>query len=226
MTTAPLFDLDNPLAGVEKRLGEQVTVLHGFALPYAQALHCALQDIIDQAPFRTMITPGGRSMSVQLTNCGSLGWTSDVHGYRYSTLDPESGLPWPPLPAVFQQLAQAAAAHASFGGFEPDACLINRYRPGARMSLHQDKDEADFSAPIVSVSLGVPAVFLWGGHSRSDRAEKVPLFHGDVVIWGGVDRLRFHGVAPLKDDEHPLYGTERINLTFRRAGPQRKRPAR
>ncbi|MBH1964980.1 MAG: DNA oxidative demethylase AlkB [Comamonadaceae bacterium] len=226
MSTGPLFDFDNPLEGVEKRLGQQATVLHGFALPYVQGVYAALQDIIAQAPFRTMITPGGRSMSVQLTNCGSLGWTSDVHGYRYSAVDPETGQPWPPLAATFERLAHAAAAHAGFGGFEPDACLINRYTPGSRMSLHQDKDETDFSAPIVSVSLGVPAVFLWGGHTRSDRAERVPLFHGDVVVWGGVDRLRFHGVAPLKEDVHPLFGTERINLTCRRAGPSRKSPAR
>ncbi|MET4579135.1 DNA oxidative demethylase AlkB [Ottowia thiooxydans] len=224
MSTAPLFDLDNPLVGVEKRLGQQATVLHGFALPYFQAVYAALQDIIAQAPFRTMITPGGRSMSVQLTNCGALGWTSDVHGYRYGALDPESSLPWPPLPAAILQLARAAAAHAGFGSFNADACLINRYRPGSRLSLHQDKDEVDFSAPIVSVSLGIPAVFLWGGHTRSDRAERVPLFHGDVVVWGGVDRLRFHGVAPLKEEVHPLFGAERINLTCRRAGPLQKNP--
>ncbi|WP_051237654.1 DNA oxidative demethylase AlkB [Ottowia thiooxydans] len=210
--------LINPLAGCEKRLGQQAMVLRGFALPYVQTVWSALQAIIVQAPFRQMVTPGGRSMSVRLTNCGALGWTSDIHGYRYTPRDPESGLHWPSLPEPFHQLAYEAAAQAGFAGFVPDACLINRYRPGTRMSLHQDKNEFDYSAPIVSVSLGVPALFLWGGETRTDRAERVPLFHGDVVVWGGVDRLRFHGVAPIKESTHPLLGTERINLTFRRAG--------
>lgn len=217
-TTAPLFELDNPLAGTQTRLGPQAVVLRGIALPYVDAIWPTLQAVIAQAPFRHMITPGGQRMSVPLTNCGTLGWTSDTKGYRYTTCDPDSGQPWPALPAPFIQLARDAAAQAGFLGFTPDACLINRYQPGTRLSLHQDKNERDFSAPIVSVSLGIPAMFLWGGQRRADRPERVPLFHGDVAVWGGVDRLRFHGVAPIKDSTHPLLGAERINFTFRRAG--------
>lgn len=165
-----------------------------------------------------MVTPGGFEMSVALTNCGALGWTSDRRGYRYAARDPQTGQPWPPLPDCFLRLARDAAAAAGFPGFTPDACLINRYVPGARLSLHQDKDERDYGALIVSVSLGMPAVFLWGGHRRTDKTQRVPLFHGDVVVWGGPDRLRYHGVLPLKEAAHPLLGAQRINLTLRRAG--------
>jgi alkylated DNA repair protein (DNA oxidative demethylase) len=157
-------------------------------------------------------------MQLALTNCGALGWVSDARGYRYSAQDPATGLPWPALPAPFLALAQSAAAQAGFDGFAPDACLINRYAPGTRLSLHQDRDERDFGQPIVSVSLGLPAMFLWGGLQRADRPQRVPLFHGDVVVWGGADRLRFHGVAPVPDGTHPLTGAARINITFRRAG--------
>ena len=152
------------------------------------------------------------------TFAGTLGWTSDRRGYRYAALDPGSGRPWPAMPVPFLRLAQEAAALAGFDGFVPDACLINRYRPGTRLSLHQDRDERDFTQPIVSVSLGIYATFLWGGPQRGDRAWRLPLRHGDVVVWGGVDRLRFHGVATVKEDAHPLTGGERINFTFRRAG--------
>ena len=165
-----------------------------------------------------MQTPGGRRIGVEMTNCGALGWVSDRRGYRYQPLDPDSGLPWPALPAALAELAPAAARAAGFDGFAPDACLVNRYAPGARMALHQDRDERDLTQPIVSVSLGAPAVFLWGGLQRSDRAERVPLAHGDVVVWGGACRLRFHGVAPLRAAAHPLTGALRINCTLRRAG--------
>lgn len=218
MGTAPLFDFDNHLSGTKTRLGPQALVLRGFAAPYVEALWPALLTVITQSPFRNMVTPGGKRMSVALTNCGVLGWTSDTQGYRYTKTDPFTGQPWPALPAPFIQLAEEAARQAGFPSFTPDACLINRYTPGTRMSLHQDRNERDFSAPIVSVSLGIPAFFLWGGLHRTDRAEKIPLFHGDVAVWGGVDRLRFHGVAPIKENSHPLLGTERINFTFRRAG--------
>lgn len=157
-------------------------------------------------------------MSVALSNCGRLGWTTDHDGYRYTPADPLSGRPWPDMPPAFAALGREAAAAAGFAGFEPDACLLNRYEPGARMSLHQDRNERDFSAPIVSVSLGMPAVFLFGGLARSDPAARVPLFHGDVVVWGGADRLRFHGVLPLKDRPHPRLGSLRLNLTLRKAG--------
>ena len=215
--TPDLFADEPALAGTFTRLGVAAVVLRGFALPHVAALWPALQAVLDQAPFRHMVTPGGQRMQVALTNCGAMGWASDRQGYRYTTRDPASGRPWPALPAAFAELAHAAAATAGFEGFAPDACLINRYRPGTRLSLHQDRNERDFSAPIVSVSLGLPGVFLWGGLQRGDRAERVPLFHGDVVVWGGADRLRFHGVAPVPEGFHPLTGGERINFTFRRA---------
>jgi alkylated DNA repair protein (DNA oxidative demethylase) len=193
-------------------------VLGGFACPDAAALLDALAHVADQAPFRHMSTPGGRRMSVAMTNCGALGWVSDRGGYRYSELDPESCRPWPAMPDAFLELAARAAERAGFPGFAPDACLVNRYDPGARLTLHQDRDEHDFSAPIVSVSLGLPAVFLFGGERRRDRPQRVTLAHGDVVVWGGPARLRFHGVLPLADGRHPLTGRHRVNLTLRKAG--------
>jgi alkylated DNA repair protein (DNA oxidative demethylase) len=217
MTFDLFADLD-PVQQADERLGEQACVLRGFALPQVAALLPALDDIVSQAAFRHMVTPGGFTMSVALSNCGALGWVSDRRGYRYGRQDPETGLDWPPLPTVFQQLAHDAAHRAGFADFVPDACLINRYLPGTRMSLHQDRNERDPSAPIVSVSLGLPASFQFGGHARSDKTQKVVLQHGDVVVWGGVDRLRFHGVLPLKPGIHPLLGEKRINLTFRKAG--------
>ncbi len=180
-------------------------------------LIAALGEIAAQAPFRHMLTPGGHQMSVAMTNCGSNGWVTDRSGYRYDSVDPESGKPWPPMPPSFRALAERAAAEAGFDGFAPDACLVNRYQPGARMSLHQDRDEGDFGAPIVSVSLGLPAVFLFGGLQRSDKTQRYRLEHGDIAVWGGPARLVFHGVAPLADGEHPRMGRQRINLTFRKA---------
>ncbi|WP_197354444.1 DNA oxidative demethylase AlkB [Ralstonia pseudosolanacearum] len=218
MTTRDLFADHAPADDRRIALGEAAAVLRGFALAEATALLAASDDIARQAPFRHMVTPGGFEMSVALTNCGALGWTSDRRGYRYAARDPQTGQPWPPLPDCFLRLARDAAAAAGFPGFTPDACLINRYVPGARLSLHQDKDEQDYGAPIVSVSLGMPAMFLWGGHRRTDKTLRVPLFHGDVVVWGGPDRLRYHGVLPLKEAAHPLLGAQRINLTLRRAG--------
>ncbi len=192
-------------------------LLRGFALPYVARLLPALDAIAHAAPLRHMLTPGGLPMSVAMSSCGLLGWVTDRRGYRYAALDPASGQPWPPMPAVFLRLAQEAALAAGYADFNPDACLVNRYAPGARMALHQDRDERDFTAPIVSVSLGLPATFLFGGAARADKAARIPLLHGDVVVWGGVDRLRFHGVAPLKEGEHALLGAQRINLTFRKA---------
>jgi DNA oxidative demethylase len=193
-------------------------LLRGLALPDESALLAALQTISKQAPFRNMITPGGYRMSVAMTNCGSLGWISDRSGYRYDSIDPETRKPWPAMPKPFLALARQAATEAGFPGFRPDACLINRYEPGTKLSLHQDKDEQDFSQPIVSVSLGIPATFLFGGQRRSDKTDRIPLRHGDVVVWGGSARLRYHGIASLKEATHPLLGNVRINLTFRKAG--------
>lgn len=202
----------------EKRLGPQALLLRGFALPFVEELLPALAAVEEAAPFRIMLTPGGQSMSVALTNCGELGWISDRGGYRYSPLDPLSGQPWPAMPEAFRRLAREAAAAAGFADFAPDACLVNRYLPGTRMSLHQDRDERSFEHPIVSVSLGIPAVFLFGGHARRDPAQRVPLLHGDVVVWGGEDRLRFHGILPVREAVHPLLGVQRINFTLRKAG--------
>jgi alkylated DNA repair protein (DNA oxidative demethylase) len=195
-----------------------VTLLRGFALAAEAALLDAVAAVTATAPLRHMFTPGGLKMAVALTNCGPLGWVSDAAGYRYQASDPISGLPWPALPAAFAQLAAQAAAAVGFAGFEPDACLVNRYQAGTRLSLHQDRNERDFSQPIVSVSLGLPAVFLLGGLQRSDKTARLPLVHGDVLVWGGPSRLRFHGVLPLAAGTHPLLGPQRINLTLRRAG--------
>ncbi len=207
--------------GEERRsrepLAKGAVLLRGLALDVEEALLEALDDIVARAPFRHMITPGGHRMSVAMTNCGDFGWVTDRRGYRYDGLDPESGRPWPALPAVFQELAGRASAEAGFKVFVPDACLINRYQPGARMSLHQDKNEKDFGVPIVSVSLGLPAVFLFGGHERADRPRRVKVFHGDVAVWGGPSRLTFHGIAPLALGQHSSMGRQRINLTLRRA---------
>ena len=218
-----------PASRARLALGPQAWLLRGLATPRTPALLSALETLLDRAPFRHMVTPGGKSMSVAMSNCGELGWTSDRRGYRYSTIDPLSGLPWPAMPLVLQRLARDAAAEAGFDGFQPDACLINRYLPGTRLSLHQDRDEHDFDQPIVSISLGLPAVFLFGGATRGERPSRVLLEHGDVVVWGGEDRLRFHGVMPLKDSgdslldppgtsSHELMRGRRINLTFRKAG--------
>jgi alkylated DNA repair protein (DNA oxidative demethylase) len=200
-------------------LAAGAVVLRGCARTHEGALLDDLGTIVAAAPFRHMLVPGGHRMSVAMTSCGALGWVSDTSGYRYAGRDPQSGRPWPAMPASFRCLAQQAAAQAGFEGYEPDACLVNRYEPGAKLSLHQDKDERDHAAPVVSVSLGLPAVFLFGGHRRGDPVRRVPLEHGDVVVWGGPSRLAYHGVLALKDGlPHERLGRMRVNLTFRRAG--------
>jgi alkylated DNA repair protein (DNA oxidative demethylase) len=214
--TADLFDTSDVLPSREV-MADGAVLLRGFARTMQDDLLRALDEITAQAPFRHMSTPGGFEMSVAMTNCGNCGWITDRSGYRYGADDPVSGKAWPAMPPVFRGLAGQAAAQGGFAGFAPDACLINRYQPGARMSLHQDRDETDFSAPIVSVSLGLPAIFMFGGAKRSDKPARYRLEHGDVVVWGGPSRLFFHGVAPLADGEHPLLGRKRINLTFRKA---------
>lgn len=192
-------------------------LLGGRALRHEEALLAALDTVVAAAPFRHMVTPGGFTMSVAMSNCGRVGWVTDKGGYRYTSEDPQTGQPWPEMPAVFAALASEVAEEAGFQGFEPDACLINRYEPGAKMSLHQDKDERDFSNPIVSISLGLPATFQFGGLSRNDKPRKLPLQHGDVMVWGGPARLAFHGILPLKEGQHARLGRNRINLTFRKA---------
>ena len=192
-------------------------LLRGFAREEAPALLAAIQQVAQAAPWRHMETAGGFRMSVAMTNCGDAGWVSDRRGYRYDPIDPLTRAPWPRIPSVISTLATRAASAAGFAHFAPDACLVNRYAPGARLSLHQDRNEQDFSAPIVSVSLGVPATFLWGGAERTQRPHRLRLLHGDVVVWGGPARLNFHGVDTLREDRHPLTGDLRFNLTCRRA---------
>ena len=212
-----LFDNLTDIDQRQEVLATGATVLRRFAVPNERTILSALDEVAVQAPFRHMMTPGNYRMSVAMTNCGALGWVSDCSGYRYDAVDPVSSLPWPPMPDIFLRLAIDAAANAGFQSFVPDACLINRYEPGAKLSLHQDKDERDLGQPIVSVSLGIPAVFLFGGLRRADSAMRVHVTHGDVVVWGGPARLRYHGVLPLKEGHHPLVGDRRINLSFRKA---------
>ncbi len=214
--TLSLFDDEESRRTWQESLCEGAVVLRGFALSDEKNILAALENILALAPLRHMVTPGGFRMSVAMSNCGTYGWVTDRMGYRYDKLDPDSGQPWPPLPKFFAKLAQEAARQAGFKDFVPDACLINYYESGARMSLHQDKNERDFTQPIVSVSLGIPAMFLFGGMQREDKAMRVPLAHGDVVVWGGIARLRYHGVLALKTASHPLVGEQRINLTFRK----------
>jgi alkylated DNA repair protein (DNA oxidative demethylase) len=213
----PLFDDPEPTDPAQDALGPGAVVLRAFAQPYESALLSALATITAAAPFRHMVTPGAFRMSVAMSNCGQVGWVTDRKGYRYAEGDPETGRPWPAMPDAYLTLAQAAASEAGFADFVPDTCLINRYEPGARMSLHQDRNERDFKQPIVSVSLGLPAVFLFGGPRREAKPVRTPLQHGDVVVWGGPARLHYHGVLPLKAGQHPVMGERRINLTFRRA---------
>ena len=215
------FDLFDALGDAEpalEPLADGAMVLRGFARPMQDELLADVHVVIATAPLRHLVTPGGLRMSVAMTNCGVLGWVSDRRGYRYDRVDPERGVPWPLMPASFVRLAAQAASRAGFEGFQPDACLINRYEPGAKLSLHQDRDERDLGAPLVSVSLGLPAIFVFGGTRRADKTRRALLRHGDVVVWGGPSRLHFHGVLPLADGEHARLGRQRINLTFRRAG--------
>jgi alkylated DNA repair protein (DNA oxidative demethylase) len=215
--TTDLFAAVPDVRPPREAMADGAELLRGFVKPFESELIASLREIIAQAPFRRMFTPGGHQMSVAMTNCGDAGWVTDHSGYRYDGVDPESARPWPAMPPVFCALAESAAGDGGFAGFSPDSCLINRYVPGARMSLHQDRNEADFGAPIVSVSLGLPATFLFGGPKRADRPQRYRLEHGDVVVWGGPSRLFFHGVAPLADGDHAIMGRQRINLTFRKA---------
>ena len=218
MLVNDLFDDEPQSTGANDKIAPGAVLLRGFALEHGNALLTAFNVITAAAPLRQMITPGGHVMSVAMSNCGSLGWASDGRGYRYLPQDPGSGKPWPAMPDAWFCLANSAAAQAGYANFKPDACLVNCYASGAKMGLHQDRDECDFAQPIVSVSLGLPAVFLFGGLKRTDKPQRLRLSHGDVMVWGGSARLAFHGVAPLADGIHSVWGRRRVNLTFRRAG--------
>jgi len=215
--TLELFARKETPVPARETLAPGAVLLRGFAESQSPALLAGLQTITARSPFRCMSTRGGYRMSVPMSNCGTTGWISDETGYRYDTIDPLTSAGWPPMPPGLLELATAAAAAAGFERFLPDVCLVSRYQPGARLSMHQDKDECDLESPIVSISLGLPAVFLFGGHRRSDRPLRTPLTHGDVVVWGGPSRLRFHGVLPLKEGRHPLLGSCRVNLSLRKA---------
>ncbi len=210
-------DLFSGLDSTNEKMADGAWLLRRYALEDTDNLLAQIESISTGAPFRHMVTPGGFSMSVAMTNCGPFGWVTDRKGYRYQKTDPESGQPWPAMPESFMSLAVNAAKQAGYPDFVPNACLINRYEPGAKMSLHQDKDEKDFTNPIVSVSLGLPATFQFGGINRGDPVRKYPLSHGDVVVWGGPSRLFYHGIMPLKEGAHDAAGRARFNLTFRHA---------
>ncbi|HKT42652.1 MAG TPA: DNA oxidative demethylase AlkB [Rhodanobacteraceae bacterium] len=212
--TLPLFESPPPPATREE-LTAGAWVLRGFALDVAQNLLAEIERVAARSPFRHLVTPGGKTMSVAMTNCGGLGWFSDRRGYRYTAVDPETGAAWPAMPALFTTLARDAAREAGFDDYVPDVCLVNRYVIGTRLTLHRDQDERDHHSPIVSVSLGLPATFLFGGLVRRDPQRRVPVVHGDVVVWGGPSRMRYHGVLSIKDGVHPLTGPCRYNLTFR-----------
>ena len=212
--TADLFD-DQPPASSQTAIAPGAVLLHGFVGDQAAALLETFEELTALAPLRHLVTPGGHVMSVAMSNCGPLGWVSDRSGYRYDSCDPLSNKPWPAMPAAWLELASRAAMQAGYANFKPGACLINEYKPGSKLSLHQDKDEKNLRQPIVSVSLGLPAIFQFGGQQREDRPARWRLVHGDVVVWGGPSRLAFHGVLPLADGAHVLTGQRRINLTFR-----------
>lgn len=220
MNTVPVSEqlFDHASTDGPERIGEGLVLFRGRLANQTDEILEAIQRIAAESAFRHLITPGGHRMSVSMTSCGELGWMSDRRGYRYTATDPRTRKPWPAMPALFRELASAAAYEAGFPDYCPDACLINRYRAGTKLSLHQDKDERDLAHPVVSFSLGLPATFLWGGFKRSDRPNRLLLEHGDVLVFGGPDRLRYHGILPLPDGEHPLLGAQRINMTFRKAG--------
>ena len=211
-----MSSLELPFASEEPvRLGEGIALLRGYAR--SSELMPVIERVASSAPFRHLVTPGGQTMSVAMTNCGPVGWVSDRSGYRYSSCDPLTGEDWPPLPAEFESLALSAAALAGFPGFEPDACLVNRYSPGARLTAHRDADEQNYAQPIVSVSLGLPASFAFYGLARGGKGRSVALADGDVLVWGGPSRLVYHAVRPIKPGTHPVTGAFRYNLTFRHA---------
>jgi DNA oxidative demethylase len=196
-------------------LADGIALLRGFAS--TARLFPLIESVAARAPFRHLVTPGGQTMSVAMTNCGPVGWVSDRSGYRYSALDPLSERSWPAMPEEFTTLAREAARTCGFAEFAPDACLVNRYSPGSRLTAHRDADEQNFAQPIVSVSLGLPASFAFYGLKRGGKGRTVALADGDVLVWGGPARLVYHAVRPVKPGTHPITGGFRYNLTFRHA---------
>lgn len=176
-----------------------------------------VERITKVSPFRKMMTPNGHYTGVALTNCGDFGWTSDRNEYRYSSSDPLNNQPWLAIPESFKALAKNAAHVAGFKDFEPDACLINQYLIGTKLGSHQDKNEKDFSQPIVSVSIGLSAVFQIFGNQRAGQAINYRLYDGDVVVWGNSARLCYHGVRTLSAAELDPTCQQRINITFRKS---------
>ncbi|GGC10653.1 alpha-ketoglutarate-dependent dioxygenase AlkB [Marinobacterium zhoushanense] len=211
--TEALFDDQERIA-----IADSAWLFRGYARAQASEIVEAVRSVLRQAPLRQMQVPGGHWMSVRTSSCGDKGWVSDSRGYRYACEDPLTGRAWPAIPPLLLELAVSGAARAGFAAFEPDACLINCYQPGAKMGLHQDRDEKDLDAPIVSLSFGLPATFMFGGLTRRGSVKRFPLLHGDMLVWGGPSRMVYHGVAPLQAGEHPMLGAWRVNLTFRRAG--------
>lgn len=209
-----LFDDQLPK---KTRIAEGAYWLRGHALPAADLLWAELRKHFATYPPQQMFTPMGYKMSVRSTSMGDAAWVGTKKGYGYASIDTAINQALPPLPSTFLSLANHAATEAGYNDFTPDSCLINCYDIGSKMGLHQDKDERDFNQPIVSVSLGIPATFLFGGAKRSDKPTQIPLTHGDVVVWGGASRLFYHGVQTIKPNKHPLLGELRCNLTFRKA---------
>lgn len=208
----PLFDVEpqDPLP-----IAEGAVLLRGWAAVNDAQWLAAVRQVLAQQPFQAAYTASGLPMSVRTSNCGSWGWAASRSGYGYTRSDPDSGRPWPEMPIFLKLQAQALASAAGYLAFDPDVCLINSYELGAKMGLHHDADEKDKAAPIVSVSLGLPCTFVWGGLQRSDPVRSFALEHGDVLVWGGASRMVFHGVRPLRAGQHHLLGAQRWNLTFR-----------
>jgi DNA oxidative demethylase len=211
-------DLPLPTEDLQTALAPGALLMRGFGRGGDVDILQAVESVIAQAPLRHLQTPGGYTMSIQTTRCGSMGWVSEPGGYRYAASNPGTQQPWPAMPPCLLDFAVRAATEAGYPDFVPDSCMINQYLPGTKLGLHQDRDERDLRAPVVSLSLGLPAIFLFGGLQRAGKTQRYRLAHGDVVVWGGPSRLAFHGVLPVAEGDHALLGRRRVNVTFRKVG--------